>query len=185
MQKNVASSRPESPIDTFALCHVGILAKLDTLSELPPLVAAAERARTVSNELLSFFDTAVLEHHVEEERDLFPAVVASASPGDERSRLQEVVNQLTSEHRAIEAVWTSLKPALKRASKGRRAELDVAAVRTLIDSYRAHAAFGERVFLPLSFEILGRNDNHMAALGAALHLRHLLPGVLARYAGRV
>ena len=175
---------PESPVDTFAQCHVGILAKLDTLSELPPLVAAAARARSVSGELLVFFDTVVREHHVEEERDLFPAVVASAAAGDEKARVQRVVDQLKAEHRAIEKAWSLLKPALRRAAAGRPAELDGMAVRTVIDSYRAHAAFEERVFLPLSFQILGRNDNHMAALGTALHLRHALPEVLARFSGR-
>ena len=29
-----------------------------------------------------------------------------------------------------------------------------------------------RSFLPLAERILGRNGNHMAALGLALHLRH-------------
>ena len=38
--------------------------------------------------------------------------------------------------------------------------------------YAAHAGFEESRFLPLAQDILGRDDNHMAALGLSLHLRH-------------
>jgi len=38
--------------------------------------------------------------------------------------------------------------------------------------YSAHAEAEERVFLPLAEKILGRNSNHMAALGLSLHMRH-------------
>ena len=52
-------------------------------------------------------------------------------------------------------------------------------------SYRNHARYEEEVFLPLSQAILGRNSNHLAALGMSLHLRHALPQVLERFAGRI
>ena len=41
------------------------------------------------------------------------------------------------------------------------------------------------MFLPLSQTILGRNSNHMAALGVSLHMRHALPQVLERFGGRI
>jgi hypothetical protein len=37
------------------------------------------------------------------------------------------------------------------------------------------------VFLPLASAILGRDGNHMAALGVSLHARHALPDVLRRF----
>ena len=45
----------------------------------------------------------------------------------------------------------------------------------LIGEYKAHAAFEEAEFLPLSETILSRNSNHMAALGMSLHMRHAKP----------
>ena len=39
--------------------------------------------------------------------------------------------------------------------------------------------------LPLSEAILARNPNHMAALGVSLHMRHALPGILARVGHRI
>jgi hypothetical protein len=43
----------------------------------------------------------------------------------------------------------------------------------LISRYKAHAGLEETVFLPLAEKILGRNSNHMAALGLSLHMRHV------------
>jgi hypothetical protein len=39
-------------------------------------------------------------------------------------------------------------------------------------AYNAHANYEETEFLPLAETILGRNANHMAALGLSLHMRH-------------
>ena len=53
------------------------------------------------------------------------------------------------------------------------------------DSYQAHARYEEEVFLPLSQTILGRNSDHLAALGVSMHMRHAMPQVLQRFAGRI
>jgi hypothetical protein len=44
-----------------------------------------------------------------------------------------------------------------------------------VSEYTAHAQFEEAEFLPLAQTILGRNSNHMAALGLSLHMRHVKP----------
>lgn len=54
----------------------------------------------------------------------------------------------------------------------------------LVDSYHVHARYEEGVFLPLSTTILGRNANHMTAIGLSLHLRHAVPAVLERFGSR-
>jgi hypothetical protein len=54
-----------------------------------------------------------------------------------------------------------------------------------VDTYLAHARLEEDVFLPLSQTILGRNSNHMAALGMSMHMRHVMPGVMQRFASRI
>ena len=59
------------------------------------------------------------------------------------------------------------------------------AVRALVDTYMGHARFEEQQFLPLAHTILGRNSNHMAALGLSLHMRHAMPDVLSRIGHRI
>lgn len=169
-----AEADVDAPLDAFSQCHAGIMGQLKALAGLPELAAAAALARSVAAESLRVFKHAVLEHHVEEESELFPAVLRSAHPGEEQDRVQALVNRLTGEHRTMEALWKRLEPAVAATAKGKpdADELDAAVVEELVRAYGAHAAFEESQFLPLAALILGRNGNHMAALGLSLHMRH-------------
>lgn len=168
-----APQRESTPVEDFSQCHSGILAGLRTFGTLPPLHDAALRAREVARSTLELMDEAVLQHHREEEEELFPAVLRSAEAGEERNRVQSLVWRLTDEHREIEELWKRLKPEVAHAAAGKAAHLPQEAVNLLVTIYRQHAQTEERDFLPMARQILGRNDNHMAALGMALHMRHV------------
>ena len=172
MTEPTTQAKNDDPLNQFSNCHGGILRRLTMLDELPGLLGPAARARQIAEQALNFFREAIFEHHLEEERELFPAVLASAQTGEERDRVQVMTERLTREHRVLEALWKSLEKDLKRVSKGQDTDLDPADVRRLVSEYSAHARFEESEFLPLSHTILGRNDNHMAALGLSLHMRH-------------
>lgn len=180
-----AAVNTDSPIDNFSQCHSGILSHLDALGELPALLDPAARARQIAQDTLAFFRKVVYEHHSEEERELFPAVLASAQPGDERAYVQNIVDRLTLEHRQVEHAWELIEPELKQVAKGHDSGLGPLAVSMLVATYRAHAQYEEQVFLPLSQTILSRNSNHMAALGLSLHLRHAVPETLSRFGSRL
>jgi hemerythrin-like domain-containing protein len=173
MSHTSANARPDEPIQDFSQCHAGIVKKLDQLGELVPLLAPAARAREIAEQSLAFFREAIFEHHLDEERELFPAVLAHAEPGAERERVQAMSARLVQEHRQLEALWKSLEAGLKRVAKGQVSDLDGVDVARLVSQYRAHAAFEETDYLPLAQQILGRNDKHMAALGMSLHMRHV------------
>lgn len=167
-----AAEPDDAPLLNFSNCHAGIINHLNAFGELPALLEPAERARKIAAETLGFFRDAVYEHHAEEEKELFPAVLHSAVKGEERDRVQVMVDQLTAEHRTVEAAWSRLEPELKKVAKGHSSELNVAGVQHLVESYLAHARFEEDHFLPLAHTILARNGNHMEALGLSLHMRH-------------
>ena len=162
----------EQPIEKFSACHIGIKAHLQELSELPRLLEQAERARAVAELALRLLDETVLEHHADEETVLFPAVQRGAQPGEEADRVAVIIARLIDEHRNVERSWKALHRTVKDAAHGKLAHLDAEAVNALVACYFQHANFEERVFLPLAEKILGRNDNHMAALGMSLHMRH-------------
>ncbi len=171
----VASATPDTPITNFSQCHVGIIGHLDALAQLPALLAPAVRARKLAGDMLAFFDAVILDHHEEEERELFVAVMKSAVPGPERDHVKTMVDRLTVEHRTIEDWWARIKPQLKQIAKGHDTPFDTQALEQLVKQYRAHAQYDEAEFLPLSQAILGRDANHMAALGLSLHMRHAKP----------
>jgi hemerythrin-like domain-containing protein len=165
----------DAPISNFTNCHSGIIKRLNALDELPALLEPAARARQIAEQSLEFFREAIFEHHLEEERELFPAVIASAQPGEELERVKAMAKRLTEEHRMVEALWKRLEKGLKQVAKGQSTDLDISEVQRLVSEYTAHARYEEAEFLPLSEVILGRNSNHMAALGLSLHMRHAKP----------
>lgn len=166
---------PQDPLTSFADCHDRILERIGALAELPALLEPAARARRIAAESIAFFGDTIALHHEEEERELFPAVLADARPGEEFERVSTMVRRLSSEHRAVENGWLRLAKGLKQVAQGRDSDLDAAALRQMLALYAAHARYEEAEFLPLCEQILGRNRRHLAALGLSLHLRHAKP----------
>jgi hemerythrin superfamily protein len=162
----------DSPITDFSNCHGGILRHLNNLGGLPTLLDPAAQARRVATEALAFFREAVFEHHADEERELFPAVLHTATAGEEREQVRRLAEMLTREHRQIESLWKSLEPGLKKVAKGHDTDLNAKDVALLVETYTAHARFEEAEFLPLAQGILSRKHNSMEALALSLHLRH-------------
>lgn len=150
------------------------MSHLHDFGELPGLMGGVARARQIAQQTIDFFHEAVFVHHTEEEKDLFMIVLAKAEAGEEHERVRRLVDQLTAEHRDIEAQWRQLEPHLKKLLKGDAAEVDGAAIERLVRQYQQHARIEETEFLPLSAAILGRESADLAALGLSLHTRHVV-----------
>lgn len=176
-----APAADDAPVQGFSHCHEGIVAQLRELEQLPALAEAGARARRIARATADFYRHVVLSHHSEEEQELFTAVLASAERGAERERVQAIVTRLTQDHRQIESLWRAIEPALCDVARGHDAALDAPRLARFVADYRTHAQYEEEVFLPLCSTILGRNGNHMAALGMSLHARHAMPEVLRRF----
>ena len=169
----------DAPIESFANSHGGILGELEHLGELPALIEPVLRAREIAERALEFFHEALFEHHLDEERELFPVVIANAEPGAERDAIETMVRKLIDQHRDLEALWKRLEPGLRRAAKGRPDDIAADDIAQLIGRYRAHAGFEESDFLPRASVILGRKAHQLEALGLALHMRHALKRIPA------
>ena len=185
MNASMSAVNTDQPLANFTNCHVGIVHQLLALDRLPALLGPAAQARLIATQALSFFNDVVREHHGQEERELFPAVLKSAAPGPERECVQSMVDRLTREHREVESAFAKLEGPLKAAAKGHDSDLDAQAVSALVAGYIGHAAFEEQQFLPLAQAILTRKPHDLEALGLSLHLRHALPEVLSRFGGRI
>jgi len=175
-------SKPSDPasdnaVGQFSHAHVGILMQLDRLSTLPALLAPARMAQDTAKRVVDFFREAVFEHHKDEEEALFPALLESAHAGEERQRVNTLVDALTAEHRVIEGLWRQLEPELKHVAQGRSYHINAPVLDDLVSRYQAHAQVEETQLLPLADTILGRHGNHMAALGLSLHMRHQPPPI--------
>lgn len=169
----------ESPLQDFSNCHAGIIDNFERLRRLPALLDGDEpneEAKQIAAACHKFFRDVVLEHHAEEEEELFKAVKLAAHAGEETEKSSPMIQRLTDEHRELESLWKRIEGDMKRLGKGKSAQLDTAVVETLADKYLAHARYEEAEFLPLSAQILSKNDQ--SALGLALHMRHVDQQVL-------
>ena len=172
----------DDPLQDFSNCHIGIIEHFQRLRQLTDLLTsdpAGPEVRQLAAGMQKFFREAVLEHHADEEKELFPAVSRSAAAGVEAERATALITQLVAEHRQFEALWQQIEGNLKRLAKGKSAALDTALAEKLTQAYTAHARFEEQEFLPLAAKILSKNDQ--SALGLSLHMRHTpnkLPGYI-------
>lgn len=175
VRRNDAGVSLHEPLPRFRGSHDTILGGLEGLRELPGLAEALARARATAQAVLALFEQQVVSHHVDEEEDLFTAVLRSARGTADEARADVLVSRLTSEHRAIERMWSALRPVVGAVAAGkvRPAPGFAGDVAELVDLYHAHARLEEEVFLPLADRILARDPNHLAALDLSLHLRHV------------
>ena len=129
--------------------------------------------------MLKMFHDRLLAHHDDEERDLFPAVLQAAQPGEEAARAHAMVDQLVREHREIAQVWKQLEPAVQAVANGYLPRLDAALLQELVSRFNAHVRTEEEEFLPFAQQVLARQAEDMAMLGTALHQRHEAEEIMA------
>lgn len=167
----LSSAIADEAIASFSRSHVHIVEQMERLRVLPTQCAQRgldEGVRVAAAEIYRFFNDAVLAHHDEEERDLFPALTHSAAPGDEAGLVASLVARLEREHRELEALWDRIEPGLRRIGRGKPAPLDEAAIEQLAERYVAHARFEEAAVLPLADRMLKGGDRAALALGLAM-----------------
>ncbi len=161
----------DESLASFSRSHVHIVDQMNRLRVLPMQLAERgldDGVRAAAAGIYRFFNDAVLEHHDDEERDLFPALRHSAEPGDEAGLVASLVARLEREHRELEALWDRIEPGLRRIGRGKAATLDEQAIEQLAERYVAHARFEEGAVLPLADRMLKTGDRAALALGLAM-----------------
>lgn len=173
------ATEADAPLQDFSRCHEGFVTVLEASLGLPEMIATAARSRSCAADMLKMFHDSLLAHHDDEERDLFPAVLRVAQPGDEANRARAMVEQLVREHREIAQVWKQLKPAVQAIANGYLPRLDAALLHELVRRFNEHVRSEEEEFLPFAQQVLARQAEDMAMLGLALHQRHKAEEIMA------
>ena len=137
---------------------------------VPHLLARGvdDEARAVANKLIAFFDTAVMQHHADEEEHLFPALIESMA-GSDAICLRQMVDGLTADHRTLEACWQHLRGVLERIAAGECVPLLADAVEVLAACHERHMEREERELLPMAARLL--SDEDLARLEHAMRGR--------------
>lgn len=163
----------DQPLEVLAACHERIerqCATLERLSEHLTTAGADEAARTAAAGVIRYFTTAALDHHADEETDLFPALLEAVA-GSDASCLRALLDGLVAEHIALAAHWRQLAPFLEKVGAGKAPNADqlAATVAAFAAAYRAHIVRENQELLPMAARLLGDDDT--ARLGQAMTAR--------------
>ncbi len=167
----------EAPLEMLAACHHRIEAQCATLRRLVAHLArhgADEQALIAADGVVRYFDSAAVDHHADEEADLFPALVESMA-GSDPVCIREMTAALTAEHRRLEALWRGLRRQLEAVAAGRAADLDADAVEAFTGLYARHIEREEAELLPMAARLL--DDDALDRVGRAMRERRGIAAV--------
>jgi hemerythrin-like domain-containing protein len=179
--KSLTTAAPDGcdrPIETVKNCHELVRTHCSTLRWLALHLKTAgcdAHARNAASELIEFFGVVGRQHHEDEEKDLFPAVLASAT-GANFERASMLVQLLEGEHRALEHAWTALCRELEKVAQGARIKLDEGEIESFNEAYRTHSALEDNELIPLALVVL--SDPELAMVGHSMAQRHGTAGEL-------
>jgi hemerythrin-like domain-containing protein len=161
----------ERPLDVLEACHGRIARQCDTLDRLLahlPGHGADTQAQQAARAVLTYFDTAGVHHHDDEERNLFPLLEQANAAG-----ACDLVETLTLEHEELALLWRRLRAQLQAIEAGTAAALDAALTQRFVALNRSHLEFENTHVLPLARKVLA--DADIERLGRAMAARRGVP----------
>lgn len=161
----------EVPLEMLAACHIRIQRQCLTLTRLVPHLAehgADEQARSAAANIVRYFDTSALQHHADEEENLFPALLESMA-GSDPVCLRQMTEGLAADHRTLEALWRRLRQVLENVAGGESVLLPATEVEAFVGLYERHLKFEEDELFPMAARLLG--DAELDRIGQAMRER--------------
>lgn len=158
----------DHPIDVLDDCHERVRRNCALAARIAAHLESRgldEEARTAARSVLRYFGEAARNHHLDEERDLFPALILAA---DSRSRpaVQALVDRLKAEHVALGQLWDDVRVRLELIAEGRDATIPEELAKEFTDAYERHIVLEESQLLPLARATL--TDDALCRLGIAM-----------------
>ena len=130
-------------------------------------------AKASAGHIVRFFEEEMAQHHEDEERGLYTAVV-EVTPSKSRAGIAKLVGELRSEHEQLQAIWRDvLRPQLTAIMQGRAELLNREAVDRCHMLYVRHVRREEEVVLPTAEKRF--SPEQMARLGRAMAERRGQP----------
>ncbi|MBL8446949.1 MAG: hemerythrin domain-containing protein [Zoogloeaceae bacterium] len=161
----------DDPIEMLEACHGRMKNQLEILRRLAgwlPEHGADTAARQAATAILRYFRTAAVHHHQDEERDVFPRLLARIDTVD-RHRVECLIASLLADHKALFAAWDVLVGPLDAIAQGTGTELDGDDVAYFTQQYLNHLECEEMMLFPMLLRHLGPED--LAEIGEEMRTR--------------
>jgi hemerythrin-like domain-containing protein len=104
----------EQPFEMLEACHERVQRMLRLMQRLRAHLATMgcdDQARQAARDVMRYFDVAAPAHHEDEERHVFPLLLAAGVYVDTVQRLQR-------EHEAMATLWPQVRAVLQRVADG-------------------------------------------------------------------
>ena len=169
------TARPMQPFDVLDECHREVVSHLHELHRLVDHlrnVGHDDTARQMARKIFEFFMGAAREHHLDEERHVFPALMRS---GD--ALLMQQTMRLQQDHGWIEEDWQELAPQIEAIAAGynwynlEQLEQTIPVFHAL---YRDHIALEESLIYPEARARISRWD--LQGMGREMAQRRRVSG---------
>lgn len=161
----------EAPLEMLAACHIRIEKQCTTLGRLVEHLqkhGSDSQARKAATAIMKYFDTAAMDHHADEEADLFPALLESMA-GSDAVCIREMTDGLIEDHRKLERSWRKLRMTLEKVVAGENVLLNTDTVLAFTSLYAEHIQREEDELLPMAARLLGVTE--LDAIGQAMRER--------------
>lgn len=146
----------DEPLEILEACHDRICKQLNTLNRLYEHLAthgADEQAQQAAHSILHYFETAGINHHTDEEVDLFPKLREHAhrvqTPG-----VIKLIEELLAEHVKMAEAVAAIRPELLAISKGSSQLLSLDKVTCITERYLTHIDKENGQLLPIAHSLL-------------------------------
>lgn len=160
------------PFEMLTACHERVHRSLDLLARLCERVRQQrvdQAVRDAARDVLRYFDIAAPHHHEDEERHVFPRLLAMDEAGP---AVHQAVHQLLRQHEAMRAQWVVLRRPLEQLAAGEDAAFDADALEAAAHFaalYQDHAETEESMIFPLAAQALSPDE--LRAMGAEMAQR--------------
>jgi len=161
----------DEPLEMLEACHGRIDAQLATLERLAEHIArhgCDAEAREAARFVMRYFDTSGVQHHRDEDEDLFPLLRRKAGEAA-RAEVSAVINELEGDHATMDLQWSRLRERLDAIARGEDALLAAEDVERFGWLNRRHIEKEAALVLPFARETLALDER--AALGSRMAAR--------------
>jgi hemerythrin-like domain-containing protein len=166
----------DDPLAMLLGCHRRIERQLETLKRLRTHVAAHgvdAESTAAAQAVLKYFLGPAVNHHADEEIDLFPLLEERIADPAERARFRAFRTQLERDHRDLQSAWTRLRKPLEAIAEGLERTLAEADVQAFVTANARHILIEESTLKEFFNRWLDEADRE--GLGRAMAARRVAP----------
>ena len=150
----------DEPLHILSACHQRIYGQLETLDRLLrwlPDHGADADAQKAAAAVMRYFDTAAVNHHRDEEEDLFPCLIQRVA-AEGQYRVKSLVRWAQDDHAALARKWIVLRAQLKAIADGESDQLSADDVANFTARYHNHMDREDNELLPYAAQLLTEAD---------------------------